>query len=147
MPGFADSIVLVPDGTSSGTVTNASDTYPDLYPGPSRGMRIDIERESETGTATLAAKLQWINAASGDANDFLDRAGNVIAINDFADGETGKRFIDIHPENETADTDGVLAVGNNTYYRANLMPRMQLVVTHGGTSVSNVYNITVSWFP
>lgn len=139
--------VIAPEGTSSGTVTDATETYGFLFPGDNRGMRIDIERESEDGTATLAAKLQWISAASGDANDFLDRAGTVIQFNDWADGETGKRFIDIHPGNETADVDGVLAVGNNTYYRANLMDHLQLVLTHGGTSVVNVYNVTVTWFP
>lgn len=139
--------VIAPEGTSSGTVTNGTETYAYLWPGDNRGLRIDIERESETGTCTLAAKLQWVNAASGDVNDFLDRAGNAIAFNDWADGETGKRFIDIHPENETADTDGVLAVGNNFYFRANLMDHLQLVLTHGGTGVVNVYNITVTWLP
>lgn len=139
--------VIAPDGTSSGTVTNATETYAFLFPGDNTGMRIDIERESETGAATLAAKVQWINAASGDANDFLDRAGNAIVFNDWADGETGKRFIDIHPGNETGDVDGVLAVGNNTYFRANLMDHLQIVLTHGGTAITNVYNITVTWLP
>ena len=145
---WTQDFVIAPEGTSSGTVTNGTETYGDLYPGPSRGLRLDIERESETGTCTLAAKLQWINLSTGDANDLLDQAGNAVAINDFADGETGKRFIVIHPDDILGgDVDGVLAVSNNTYYRLPLPGHLQLVLTHGGTDVENVYNITGTWLP
>lgn len=140
-------MTVAPTGTSSGTVTNATTTYRHIWPGASRGMRIDINRESETGTCTLDAKLQWVDQDTGTLNDFLDRAGNAIAFGQWADGATGRKFIDIHPENEQADADGVLAVGSNTYFRGNLPFELALVLTHGGTSVANVYGIQVTWFP
>lgn len=141
-------LVIAPEGTSSGTVTDATTTYGQLWPGENTGLRIDIERESEDGTCTLAAKLTWRNNTSGDFEDLLDQAGNAIAFNDWANGETGKRFIVVTGDDALGDdADGVLAVGNNTYFRQLLPEEMRLVLTHGGTAVENVYNIVLTWLP
>jgi hypothetical protein len=141
-------MILAASGTSSGTVSDSTETYGFLWPGCNRGVRFDIDRESETGTCTLAAKVQWIDQDTGDASDLLDQAGNAIAFNDWANGETGKRFIVIHGDDALGDdADGVLAVGSNFYYRQHLPFELQLVLTHGGTAVTNVYNATCTWLP
>lgn len=139
--------IIVQNGTSVGPVTDYAETFGQLFRGSSRGIRIDVERESEDGTCTLDVAVKWVNQASGDANDLLDQAGNAVVLNNYANGETGKRFIAIHPYDLGGDADGVLAVGNNTYYRLSLPEELQLVVTHGGTAITNVYNMTVTWLP
>jgi hypothetical protein len=147
MGGLSETFIIASTGTSSGTVSDSTETYGCMWTGPSRGIRFDIDRESETGTCTLAAAVKWVDQDTGDVNALLDQAGNAVAFNDWANGETGKRFIEIHPHSLDGDVDGVLAVGNNTYYRCSLPYELQLVLTHGGTSVTNVYAITGTWLP
>lgn len=145
----AHSMTVVPDGYTSGTVTNATESFRWLFPFGNRGVRFDVERESEIGACTLAMNVMWVNQETGDVNALLDQAGAAIALNDFADGETGKRFIVIHEDDilANADADGVLAVGNNTYYRQALPFELQLDFVHGGTAVSNVFNCQATWLP
>ena len=147
MGGVTYTSVLAPTGTSSGTVTNATTTYGQLWPGANRGVRFDLNRESEVGTCTLAVAVNWIDQDTEAAVALLDMAGAAIVFNDWANGETGRRFIVIHADAIPADTDGVLAVGDNTYYRQHLPMELQLVLTHGGTAVENVYSLTATWLP
>jgi hypothetical protein len=129
---------------STGVVTDSAQTFSHLFPGPARGLRLDLNRSAEDGTCTLSVAVNRIDV-HGTAVALLDHAGNAVVFNDFADGETGRRWIVLHPEAEAADVDGVLAVGNNTYYRLFLPGELQVVVTTGGTAVSNTYVLTGTW--
>ncbi len=143
---FTHAMTIVPDGHTTGTVSTSTESFRYIWPGAARGCRIDVERESETGTCTLAMNVMWVNQGTGDVNALLDQAGGAIALNDYADGETGKRFIVITSNDALGDdADGVLVVGNNTYYRQSLPFEMQLDFVTGGTSVINVYNCQVTW--
>lgn len=134
------------EGYSSGTVTDSSEFFRHLFPGPFKGCRIDAERESEDGTCTMAIKVYYRDPITDDRVALLDQAGNQIVFNDWANGETDRRFIQIHPSDMLGDdADGVLAVGNNTYFRQSLPTELELEVAHGGTSVENVYNLSVTW--
>lgn len=110
--------------------------------GPYRSARIEFDVESETGTSTVDAELQYFSQANNEYTDWLDGAGTVMKINNYADGETGRRFIDLALGNTGgADADKVLVVGNNTYYDTNLVPvwRIKLVTTGAPVISASIY--------
>jgi hypothetical protein len=104
--------------------------------GPFTSVRIEFDVESETGTSTTDAELQYYSEANGEWTDWLDKAGTVMKINNYADGDTGRRFIDLGIGNTGgADADGVLVVGNNAYYDTDLVPVWRIKVTTAGAPV------------
>lgn len=110
--------------------------------GPYRSARIEFDVESETGTSTVDAELEYFSQANGEYTDWLDGAGTVMKINNYADGETGRRWIDLALGNTGgSDADKVLVVGNNTYYDTNLVPtfRIELVTTGAPIISASIY--------
>ncbi len=133
-PHMTEELVLF-RSWSPGAATNYT---PTLDSGPFSSARIEFDVESETGTSTTDVELQYYSAANNEYTDWLDKAGTVMKLNNYADGETGRRFIDIGIGNTAgADADGVLVVGNNTYYDTDLMPQWRLkIVTTGAPVIS-----------
>lgn len=131
---------------ASGTVTDATTYLGPFSTGPYNGFRLEFDLESETGTHTLDVELEYFSEANGEWTDWLDSAGTVLKLNNYADGETGRRFIEVRPDAAGgADVDKVLAVGNNTYYGQVPMPTWRAEVVRGGTGVSDVISASVYW--
>jgi hypothetical protein len=128
-----------PSGTS-GTVTNATVTSDwfhqyDVY----KGCVMVVERTSETGTCTLDAKLQGYHHATGTAFDVAN-----ADIIQFADGATGLRYVMVYPGITGAEADGLVTFDTNFNYVNGFLPdTFRVSVTHGGTTVTNVFSVTV----
>lgn len=125
----------------SGTVSDATVTSDWYYNHYYKGCVIAIRRKSETGTCTLAAKLQGAFVDS-DGTTAFDVANSDFVT--FADGETGIRYIVIYPGATGAEADGVTAYDTNFLMLNGFLPwKWRLSVTHGGTSVANVWSAIV----
>jgi hypothetical protein len=123
----------------SATLAAATYNSPTIDSGPFSSARVEFDVESETGTSTVDGELQYYSQANGEWTNWLDKAGTVMKINNYADGETGRRFIDLGIGNTGgADADGVLVVGNNSYYDTDLMPQWRIVLTATGAPVVSV---------
>jgi hypothetical protein len=138
VPYMAEELVLLRSWTApAGTVYLGP-----IDSGPFSAARVEFDVESETGTSTVDGELQYYSQANGEYTDWLDGAGTVMKINNYADGETGRRFIDLSMGNTGgADADKVLVVGNNAYYDTDLMPqwRIKLVTTGAPVISASVY--------
>lgn len=131
---------------ASGTVTDEVTYWGPFWTGPYRGFRLEVDLESELGTHTLDVKLEYFSEANGEWTAWLDSAGNQMVMNNYADGESGRRWIEVRADAAGgADVDKVLAVGNNTYYGQVPMPSWRAEVTRGGTGVSDVISASVYW--
>ncbi len=106
-----------------------------------RGMKIVLDRESETGTATLDGKVQYKNATTGE---WIDLEG--AAFVQFADGATEPRALTIYPGITAADADANIALDtDNDALCGHPAPRIwRLVLTTTGTT--NVVNAGVEYF-
>lgn len=145
---YTHAVTIAGPSYATGTVTSDTRYFRYLWPGANRGVRFDCNRISETGTCTLDIKVNWYDQVSNTRTTLLDQAGAQIVFNNYADGETGQRFIVIHPDDILGgDVDGVLAVGNNTYYRLPLPYELELEVVTGGTAVSQIYDLSATWLP
>ena len=102
---------------------------------------IVARRKSETGTCTLAIKLQGALVDS-DGDTAYD-----VANTDFvslADGETGVRYVVVYPGMTGSDADGSVAQDTNFLLVNGFLPwKWRVSVTHGGTSISNVWSLVV----
>lgn len=136
--------VVFPAGTASGTVTNATVTS-DLFHNldSAKGCVIVIHRTAETGTCTLAAKLQgyfrptdtWYDVANSD-------------VVTFADGATGIKYVVVYPGMTGSDADGVLLQDTDFSLVNGFLPyEFRLSVTHGGTSVTNTFGAVIYPLP
>ncbi len=136
--------VIAPAGTTSGTVTNATvrhlsgGTKPwvnHLY----KGCVIVVNRTAETGTCTLAVKLQGYDRES---NTYFDVANSDFVS--FADAATGIKYNMIYPGATGSDADGVVLQDTDFSIVNGFLPyEFAVSVTHGGTSVSNTYSIVL----
>lgn len=133
--------------TASGTVTNEVKYLGPFSSGPYNMVRVEFDLESESGTHTLDEEFEYFSQANGDWTSWLDSAGTQIKVNNYADGETGRRYVLIGlGATGGADADGVLVVGtSNTHYDTPLMPVWRIKQTIGGTAVSNVLSCSVYW--
>lgn len=117
---------------TEGTVFQAGDTYFGPFNMRTfKGVRLDCDRTADSGTTTMVIALVFMDQATGDYRAVEDLADGAVVINDYADGETGWRFIVVHPElGLGTDADGVLAVGTtNTYYQLPMPPEFYVKVT------------------
>ncbi len=124
---------------SSGTVTNATVTSARLNNFFFKGCVLIVHRTAETGTATMAVKLQgyfrptdtWYDVANSD-------------LVSYADGDTGIRYCMIYPGATGSDADGsVIQDTNFTLVNGFLPHAFRVSVTHGGTSVTNTFAVVV----
>ncbi len=131
---------------ASGTVTDETTYLGPCSTGPYSSFRLEFDLQEETGTHTLAVDLEYFDEANGEWTDWLDGAGTKISLNNYADGETGRRFIEVGiGVAGGADADKVLVVGNNAYYDTALMPTFRAEVIRGGTGVTDVVSATIFW--
>jgi hypothetical protein len=83
------------------------------------GMLVFMDRISDTGTTTHDLQLQFRNpgkwGGTGDDGwaNYLDSAGNVVSMVQFADGATGLRWFELHPKLIGGDADGIITFGTN----------------------------------
>lgn len=133
--------------TPSGTVTNEVKYHGPFSSGPFNAFRLEFDLESENGTHTLDEELEYFSQANGDWTAWLDGAGTQIKLNNYAEGETGRRYILVGPGVAPgADADGVLIVNTvNTHYDQLIMPVWRIKQTIGGTAVDNVLSCSIYW--
>jgi hypothetical protein len=139
---------------TSGTITDTSGAaadgvvqYGPFYAGPYRGFAIRVDRESETGTATLDFKLQTYDETTGDITDWLDSGGtNNLLLPQWADGSAVVKWMKVHPEALASDADNVLIVNTaNRVYNEVWWAPFYMVVTAGGASTTNVVSISLTY--
>lgn len=124
---------------SSGTVTDATVTSDWEYNWYAKGCLIVVNRTAETGTCTLAVKLQGYDDASATAYDVQG-----AAIVSYADGATGLRYVFVYPGAVGAEADVVVPVNTNFNYVNGFLPyKFRVSVTHGGTSVTNTFSVSL----
>lgn len=126
---------------SSGTVTDETVTSDPIHQyGCYKGCVLVVERQNDTGTATLDAKLQgyhhatetWFDVANSDIVQIADGDGDAV------------RYCMIYPGATGSDTDGVVAQDTNYNLVNGFLPdTFRVSVTHGGTSISQDFAVTV----
>ena len=118
-----------------------------FFPGPYKGFAIRVDRESETGTCTLDCKLQTWDQTTGDVTDWLDSGGtNNLLLPQWADGSAVVKWMKVHPEALASDADNVLIVNTaNRVYNEVWWAPFYLVLTTGGTSVTNVVSVSLTY--
>jgi hypothetical protein len=132
---------LVYDVASSGTVTDSTVTSDWEYNHYYKGCVIAVRRKSETGTCTLAAKLQG-GFVDADGTTAFDVANADLVT--FADGETGVRYVFVYPGITGAEADGVVTFDTSFNVVNGFLPhKWRVSITHGGTSVANVFSVIV----
>lgn len=124
---------------SSGTVTDAT-VKSELFQNPGyKGCVIIAHRTAESGTATFAVKLQGYFRPT---DTYYDVANAELVS--FADGATGVRYAMVYPGATGSDSDGsVLQDTNFSLVNGFLPDEFCIAVTHGGTSISNTFAVTV----
>lgn len=101
-----------------------------------RGAVITIDRESETGTATLDASLEYKNQTTGT---WAQVEGTSWV--QWADGATGERYLYIYPGNVGAEADAMVPLDTSKgVHSSAFLPRVWRValVTTGTTNVVSV---------
>lgn len=132
---------LVYDVEASGTVTDSTVTSDWYYNHYYKGCVIAIRRKSETGTCTLAAKLQG-GFVDTDGTTAFDVANTDFVT--FADGATGIKYVVVYPGLTGSDADGVVLQDTDFTLTNGFLPyKWRLSITHGGTSVANVFSVIV----
>ena len=130
---------------SSGTVTDSTVTSDWEINWFAKGCLLVVRRTAETGTCTLAAKLQGA-IDDGTTTTAFDVANSDLVS--FADGETGVRYCFIYPGVTGSDADGVVAQDTNFNLVNGFLPyKFRVSVTHGGTSVSNTFSVHLFPYP
>jgi hypothetical protein len=131
---------------SSGTVTDATVTSDWERNWGAKGCLIVVNRTVETGTATLACKLQGGIEDSVGTKTAFDVA-NVDLVS-FADGETGLRYTFVYPGITGAEADAVVPLDTNFNMVNGFLPHYwRISVTHGGTSVANTFSVHLFPYP
>lgn len=124
---------------SSGTVTNATVTSSRLVNSLYKGCVIVVNRTAETGTCTLDVKLQGYQRAS---DTWYDVQG--ASVVQYADGATGVRYVVLYPGIVADDADAIVTIATNYKHVSGWLPyEFRISVTHGGTSVTNTFAVTV----
>ena len=124
---------------SSGTVTNATVTSEMFQNWHYKGCVIVCNRTAESGTCTLDVKLQGYHRASDTWYDVQS-----ASFVQYADGATGVRYVTVYPGIVADDADASVILATNYKNVSGVLPReFRISVTHGGTSVSNTFAITV----
>lgn len=133
------------NGNSSATVW----LYGPFYPGPYRGFAIRADRESETGTCTLDLKLQTLDETTGDITDWLDSGGtNNLLLPQWGDGSAVVKWMKVHPNALSSDADNTLIVNTaNRVYNELWWAPFYMHVTTGGTTVTNVLSLSLTYIP
>lgn len=129
---------------STGTVTNSDENlaFPINY--QFKGCLVTVSRTAETGTCTLAWKIQFYSPAAATWQDLEGAVGD-----GFADGETGDRYLMVYPGLVGSDADNKITLNTDqAVLCGSYLPReCRLVVTTGGTSVANTYSAEVQFLP
>jgi hypothetical protein len=107
-----------------------------------KGVRIVVDRISETGTATLNAKVQYLNKVTGE---WIDLEG--AAFPEWADGSAEPRALTVYPGITAADADANIALDtdNDQLCGQYLPANWRLLVATTGTT--NVISIAGTYLP
>jgi hypothetical protein len=134
---------------TSGPASDGIVYFGTFYPGPYRGFAIRVDRKSETGTCTLDFKLQTFDQTDGDWTDWLDSGGsNNLLLPQWADGSAVIKWMKVHPNALSSDADNVLIVNTaNRVYNEVWWAPFRMKVTTGGTTVTNVVTISMTYLP
>jgi hypothetical protein len=133
----------------SGPAADGIVYFGNFYPGPYSGFAIRVDRESETGTCTLDFKLQTYDETTGDYTDWLDGAGTAnLVLPQWGNGSAVVKWMKVHPQALASDADNVLVVDTaNRIYNEIWWAPFRMVVTTGGTGVTNVVSISLTYVP
>jgi hypothetical protein len=134
---------------TSGDAADGIVLFGPFYPGPYSGFAIRVDRESETGTCTLDFNLQTYDETTGDITDWLDSGGtNNLLLPQWGDGSAVVKWMKVHPQALASDADNVLVVNTaNRVYNEVWWAPFYMKVTTGGTSVTNVVSISLTYLP
>jgi hypothetical protein len=107
-----------------------------------KGVRLVVDRISETGTATLNAKVQYKNKTTGE---WIDLEGAAYA--EWADGTAEPRALTIYPGITAADSDASIALDtDNDYLCGQYLPKYwRLLIATTGTT--NVVSVDATYLP
>lgn len=138
-----------PLSDTNGNVTANTHRFGPFYAGPYRGFAIRVDRESETGICTLDVKLQTLDETTGDIEDWLDSGGATnLLLPQWADGSAVVKWMKVHPEALSSDADNVLIVNTaNRVYNELWWAPFYIHATTGGTTVTNVVSISLTYLP
>lgn len=129
---------------STGTVSDSTEYmyFPINY--QHKGCLVTINRSAETGTCTLAWKIQFYSPHSATWQDLEGAVGD-----GYADGETGDRYLMVYPGLVGSDSDNKITLNTDqAVLCGQYLPRQcRLAVTTGGTSVANTYSAGVEFLP
>jgi hypothetical protein len=133
----------------SGPAADGIVYFGDFYAGPYRGFAIRVDRESETGTCTLDLNLQTLDETTGDYTDWLDSGGtNNLLLPQWGNGSAVVKWMKVHPSALSSDADNVLVVNTaNRVYNELWWSPFRMKVTTGGTGVTNVVSISLTYIP
>lgn len=142
---------------SSGTVSDSTVTSEPQVNNWHKGLHLIVRRTAETGTCTLAVKVQGfagkdmaavaaVEGGSTTAGAWYDVANSDLVT--FADGATGVKYVTLYPGMTGSDADGVVLQDTDFTLANGVLPHIWRVsVTHGGTSVSNTFAIYCDLIP
>ena len=133
------------NGSLSATIMQ----YGPFYPGPYKGFHLRVDRESETGACTLDCAIFTWDEPTGDITAWLDNAGTAMLLPQWGDGSAVVKWMTVYPQSTGGgDADGVLVVDTaNRLYATNWVQPIYLRLTTGGSSVTNVVSISMSYLP
>jgi hypothetical protein len=133
----------------SGAAADGVVRFGPFYPGPYRGFNLRVDRESEDGTCTLDCELALLDETTGDIFDWLDNAGTQMTLPQWANSSVVAKWMTVHPEaTGGGDSDGVVVVSTaNRLYGTNWVSPFYLDLTTGGTGVTNVVSISLTYLP
>lgn len=136
--------ILIRASGSTGTVTNSSENLELPINSTYKGILLLLDRTAEGGTCTLDAHVEFYMP---EAAKWQDLEG--AAFPQFADGTTADRYLMIYPGLTGSDADSQLSLDTaEGRLCGQYLPRQcRVVVTTGGTSVSNTYSLEGYWLP
>jgi hypothetical protein len=134
---------------TSGDAADGVVSFGPFWPGPYQGFHLRVDRESETGTCTLDCAIFTYDETTGDITAWLDNAGSAMLLPQWANGSAVVKWMTVYPgATGGGDTDGVLVVDTaNRLYATNWVQPIYVKLTTGGTGVTNVVSVSLSYLP
>ncbi len=130
--------------TGSITVASTAGWTSRVFTAPyHKGAMITVNRSAETGTATLALQVQYLNPAT---RTYHNLPGATLTATQFADSATGTGVLTIYPGITAADADSTIVLDTLSANCGQYLPdTFKIVITTTGTT--NVFSIGMVLLP